>query len=71
MKDPLTPPGIEPATFRFLAQHLNHCASVALWNDEIHGTDRSLHTVRIKKLIHILVVNLGAKFNLKDHERDD
>ena len=26
MKDPLTPNGIEPATFRFVAQHLNHCA---------------------------------------------
>jgi len=26
MKNPLTPTGIEPATFRFVAQHLNHCA---------------------------------------------
>jgi len=26
MKNPLTPAGIEPATFRFVAQHLNHCA---------------------------------------------
>jgi len=25
MKNPLTPAGIEPATFRFVAQHLNHC----------------------------------------------
>jgi len=25
MKNPLTPGGIEPATFRFVAQHLNHC----------------------------------------------
>ena len=23
----MTPAGIEPATFRFVAQHLNHCAS--------------------------------------------
>jgi len=23
----MTPPGIEPATFRFVAQHLNHCAT--------------------------------------------
>jgi len=28
MKNPLTPDGIEPATFRFVAQHLNHCATV-------------------------------------------
>ena len=27
MKNPLTSPGIEPATFRFVAQHLNHCAT--------------------------------------------
>ena len=26
-KIPLTPPGIEPATFRFVAQHLIHCAT--------------------------------------------
>jgi len=25
MKNPVTPAGIEPATFRFVAQHLNHC----------------------------------------------
>jgi len=27
MKNPLTPAGIEPATFRFVAQHLNHCGT--------------------------------------------
>jgi len=27
MKNPLTPVGIEPATFRFVAQHLNLCAT--------------------------------------------
>jgi len=27
MKNPLTPAGIDPATFRFVAQHLNHCAT--------------------------------------------
>jgi len=27
MKDPLTQAGIEPVTFRFVAQHLNHCAT--------------------------------------------
>jgi len=27
MKNPLSPAGIEPATFRFVAQHLNHCAT--------------------------------------------
>ena len=27
MKNPMTPAGIEPATLRFVAQHLNHCAT--------------------------------------------
>ena len=27
MKNPLTPAGIEPATFRLVAQYLNHCAT--------------------------------------------
>ena len=27
MKYPLTPAGIERATIRFVAQHLNHCAT--------------------------------------------
>ena len=27
MKNPMTPAGIEPATFRFVTQHLNHCAT--------------------------------------------
>jgi len=27
MKSPLTPAGIDPVTFRFVAQHLNHCAT--------------------------------------------
>ena len=27
MKIPVTPAGIEPANFRFVTQHLNHCAT--------------------------------------------
>ena len=30
MKNPLTPPGIKPATFRFVAQHLNRCATARI-----------------------------------------
>jgi len=28
LKNPMTSAGIEPATFQFVAQHLNHCATV-------------------------------------------
>ena len=30
MKIPLTPTEVEPATFRFVAQHLNHCATAVV-----------------------------------------
>ena len=30
-KIPLTPPGIEPPTFRFVAQHLNYCTTAVPW----------------------------------------
>ena len=36
MKNPLTPDGIEPATFRFLAQHLNHCATAVPQTSAVH-----------------------------------
>ena len=37
MKNPMTPAGIEPATFRFVAKHLNHCATAVQcvgWTEE-------------------------------------
>ena len=35
MKIPLTPAGIEPATIRFVAQHLTHCATAIRRREEI------------------------------------
>jgi len=32
MKNLLTPAGIELVTFRFVAQHLNHCATAVILN---------------------------------------
>jgi len=31
MENPVTPAGIEPATYRFVAQLLNHCATAVFW----------------------------------------
>jgi len=36
IKNPLTPAGIEPATFRFVAQHFGHCATAVPALREIH-----------------------------------
>ena len=36
----MTPAGIEPATFRFVAQHLNHCATAVpyyMWYKSVFG----------------------------------
>ena len=33
-KIPMTPPGTEPETFRFVAQHINHCATAAPYDIE-------------------------------------
>jgi len=35
MKNPLTPAEIETATFRFVAQHLNHCATAVPRKSEV------------------------------------
>jgi len=42
MKNPLTLVGIEPATFRFVAQHLNHCAIAVL------GTNKGLYIINAR-----------------------
>jgi hypothetical protein len=42
-KIPMTPSGIQPATFQFVAQHLNHCATVVLYNTQIQV--EYMHTV--------------------------
>ena len=48
MKNPLTPAGIEPATYRFVAEHLNHCATAV--SGKVHGKISSL---QISLKIHV------------------
>ena len=43
IKNLLTSAGIEPATSRFVAQHLNHCASAVPHNNEVHLHDHYCH----------------------------
>ena len=46
MKNPLTPAGIEPATFRFVAQHLKHCATAVptiSWRSLVNFRSRPLY----------------------------
>ena len=57
MKNPLTPAGIEPATFLFVAQHLNHCATAPMHCS--HKTASSLAvTISILKFENFVTENL-------------
>ena len=58
MKISLTPAGIEPATFRFVAQHLNHCATAVPLSPDI------VRVIRSRRMIfegH--VIRMGEKRN--------
>jgi len=49
MTNPLTPVGIEPATFRFVAQHLNHCAAAVPPRQYIHSQNKHFQNTRTLK----------------------
>ena len=58
----MTPAGIEPATFRFVAQHLNHCATaVPPKNLEDLRLYRDCHEQHIP-LHETVATNTGSKF---------
>jgi len=74
MKNPLTPAGIEPATFRFVAQHLNHCATAVpsylvqiLFNVILLYMHQSLcgfisllsHVCHVAHLFHLWIIITG------------
>jgi hypothetical protein len=55
MKNPLTPAGIEPATFRFVTQLLNHCANaVPVWNKDYSKLDGIVTALRLGRGLDFL-----------------
>jgi len=50
MKNPMTPSGIEPATSRFVAQHLNHCATMVppKWGGWLDETSTNIFGCYVK-----------------------
>jgi hypothetical protein len=78
MKNPLTPAGIEPATFRIVAQHLNHCVT-AVPITQVYGktilnliyskmTQGNLNFIFLKGL---LTTNLQLKKNINQGNKSD
>jgi len=53
MKNPMTPAGIEPATFRFVAQHLNHCAIA------VPRTTTIIGQIILTKMLRYRLTNIG------------
>jgi len=73
----MTPSGIEPATFRFVAQHLNHCVTavasvvrthVHFWRKDIYNqgrhtpTDYSLH-FSIIIIVTLIIIIIITNYN--------
>jgi len=52
VKNPLTPAGIEPATFRFVAQYLNHCATAV-------PESTMVQKISVENVIPCVLHNLG------------
>jgi len=62
MKNPLIPAGIEPATFRFAAQHLHNCAT-AVPRPDIVRHDK----IEKKCLLNEIAISNDSKFNTHTH----
>jgi len=59
MKNLLTPAGIEPATFRFVAQHLNHCATAVPFmknyddGSQVEPKHVAVHTLMTRQAMYV------------------
>ena len=63
-KNPLTPAGIEPATFRFVAQHLNYCANAVpqfcIIMSENDTNRKQQHQEEVAQVVVVVVVVVVA-----------
>ena len=58
-KIPMTPAGMEPATFRFVAQHLNHCATaVPLYTSVYIYNTYFILFLQWTRIIYLYVINV-------------
>ena len=63
----MTPAGIEPATFRFVAQHLNHCATVVPRYFST-GTNLPLNCLEDAPALHMLMNEFGMLIHTNREE---
>jgi len=73
MKNPLTPAGIEPATLRFVAQHLNHCATaVPLDVCAVHFCIIYYLHQQLQNILTIYnTLSLRSSLNVSDQVKED
>ena len=60
-KIPVTPSGIVPAIFRFVAQHLNHCVTAV---PSQHGDAIQINHKAMPSVIFYHSVSLATKYNM-------
>jgi len=62
LKIPMTPAGIEPATFRFAAQNLNHCATALI--TEIRVVNQGVGCIKILSWLSDIQAATSEKPNI-------
>ena len=70
MKNLLTLAGIEPATFRFVAQHLNNCTTAVPFKFVVKGFLGNRRALNYEELVNNLLQRyqkLGCNMSLKIH----
>ena len=70
MKNPLTPAGIEPATLRFVAQHLNHCVTAVPEKKHYNNEKTKQMEAFCQTLVQNLVGLQGSLILGAAHEED-